>query len=72
MEEILRGNLCLLVLFVICDLYLITSGARSNQRHSTINEIGSNKITQGILLREAFNNIALLHEQFFSSSLFFI
>lgn len=46
-------------LLIICALYLITLGARSNQRHSAINEIGSNKITQGILLGEAL--ITLLH-----------
>lgn len=47
---------------MICALYLITSGPRSNQRHSAINEIGSNKIAQGILLREAL--ITSLRQQF--------
>lgn len=62
--EVLRGNLCSLLLLVICDLYLTTSGAKSNQRHPAINEIGSNKTMQEVLLREALNNITSLHQQF--------
>lgn len=61
--EVLRGNLCSLLLLVICDLYLITSGAKSNQTHPAINEIGSNKTIHGVLLREALNNITSLHQQ---------